>query len=59
MTLEEKVGQFFMVATWSEKDETHQAEIEKIIRENKIGGLIYFQGDKSNLKKLSTTILTN
>ena len=29
MTLEEKVGQFFMVATWSEKDETHQAEIEK------------------------------
>lgn len=50
MTLEEKVGQFFMVATWSEKDETHQADIEKIIRENKIGGLIYFQGDKSNLK---------
>lgn len=50
MTLEEKVGQFFMVATWSEKDESHQAEIEKIIRENKIGGLIYFQGDKSNLK---------
>jgi len=39
-----------MVATWSEKDETHHAEIEKIIRENKIGGLIYFQGDKSNLK---------
>lgn len=50
LTLEEKVGQFFMVATWSEKDEAHQADIEKIVRENKIGGLIYFQGDKSNLK---------
>ena len=50
MTLEEKVGQFFMVATWSEKDEAHQATIEKIIREHKIGGLIYFQGDRKNLK---------
>lgn len=50
MTLEEKIGQFFMVATWSGKDEAHQAETEKLVREQKIGGLIYFQGNRENLK---------
>lgn len=50
MSLEEKIGQFFMVATWSGKDEAHQAETEKLVREQKIGGLIYFQGDRNNLK---------
>lgn len=50
LTLEEKIAQFFMVATWSGKDEAHQAEIEKTIREQKIGGLIYFQGNRTNLK---------
>lgn len=51
LSLEEKIGQFFMVATWSGKDEAHQAETEKLIREQKIGGLIYFQGNRENLKK--------
>lgn len=51
MTLEEKIAQFFMVATWSGKDESHQAEIEALVRNHKIGGLIYFQGDRMNLKK--------
>ncbi len=50
LTLEEKIAQLFMVATWPEKNEKHQAEIEKLIREQKIGGLIYFQGDRENTK---------
>ena len=50
LTLEEKIAQLFMVATWPEKGEKHQAEIEKLIREQKIGGLIYFQGDRENTK---------
>lgn len=50
LTLEEKIAQLFMVATWPEKGEKHQAEIEKVIREQKIGGLIYFQGDRENTK---------
>ncbi len=50
LTLEEKIAQLFMVATWAEKGEKHQAEIEKLIREQKIGGLIYFQGDRENTK---------
>ncbi len=44
MTFDEKVGQLFMVAAYSNKDAAHTAEIEKLITENKIGGLIFFQG---------------
>jgi beta-N-acetylhexosaminidase len=44
MTLEEKVGQLFMVAAYSNKDTTHTNVIEKLIRNQKIGGLIFFQG---------------
>jgi beta-N-acetylhexosaminidase len=51
LTLEEKIAQFFMVATWSNKNEEHQLEIENLIKTNKIGGLIYFQGDKNTMKK--------
>lgn len=44
MTLEEKVGQLFMVAAYSNKDTTHTNAIEKLIRNQKIGGVIFFQG---------------
>ncbi|MGV1011899.1 MAG: glycoside hydrolase family 3 N-terminal domain-containing protein [Flavobacterium sp.] len=44
MTFEEKVGQLFMVAAYSNKDTVHVNSIDKLIKENKIGGLIFFQG---------------
>lgn len=44
MTFEEKVGQLFMVAAYSNKDTVHFNSIDKLIKENKIGGLIFFQG---------------
>lgn len=44
MTLEEKFGQLFMVAAYSNKDTVHFNAIDKLIQENKIGGLIFFQG---------------
>ncbi len=44
MTFEEKVGQLFMVAAYSNKDTVHINSIDKLIKENKIGGLIFFQG---------------
>lgn len=44
MTFDEKVGQLFMVAAYSNKDSIHTKAIEKLIEENKIGGLIFFQG---------------
>lgn len=44
MSLDEKIGQLFMVAAYSNKDEQHTKEILYIIKKYKIGGLIFFQG---------------
>ncbi len=44
LTLEEKIGQLFMVAAYSNKDSTHIKALDKLITEQKIGGLIFFQG---------------
>ena len=33
-----------MVAAYSNRDSSHQREIEKLITDQKIGGLIFFQG---------------
>lgn len=41
---EQKVGQLFMVAAYSNKDAKHVTEIEKLVTEYNIGGLIFFQG---------------
>ncbi|WP_339834363.1 glycoside hydrolase family 3 N-terminal domain-containing protein [uncultured Flavobacterium sp.] len=44
MSFDEKVGQLFMVAAYSNKDEAHYRSIDKLVTDYKIGGLIFFQG---------------
>jgi beta-glucosidase-like glycosyl hydrolase/CubicO group peptidase (beta-lactamase class C family) len=44
LTIQEKIGQLFMVAAYSNKDIDHIKALEKLIDEQKIGGLIFFQG---------------
>lgn len=44
LTPRERLGQLFMVAAYSNKGSEHQAEILRLIKENHIGGLIFFQG---------------
>jgi len=44
MTIEEKIGQLFMVAAWSNKDSKHIREIDTLVSRYHIGGLIFFQG---------------
>ncbi|WP_460980435.1 glycoside hydrolase family 3 N-terminal domain-containing protein [Spirosoma fluminis] len=44
LTPEQKVGQFFMVATFSNRHENHYQYIDHLIQTNHIGGLIFFQG---------------
>jgi beta-N-acetylhexosaminidase len=51
LTLEEKIGQSFMVACWSNKGQSHLDDINKMIADDKIGGIIFFQGEKENLQK--------
>ncbi len=43
MSLDEKIGQLFMVAAYSNKDAAHTAEIDNLILNYHIGGLIFFQ----------------
>jgi hypothetical protein len=43
MNFNEKVGQLFMVAAYSNRDSIHTQSIKKLIAEYKIGGLIFFQ----------------
>ena len=44
MTLEEQIGQLFMVAAYSSKGKEHESALKKLIEEQHIGGLIFFQG---------------
>ena len=44
LTPEQKIGQFFMVATFSNRHDNHYQYIEHLIQSNHIGGLIFFQG---------------
>ncbi len=44
MNKEEKIGQLFMVAAYSNRDSSHIKEISKLIKDYNIGGLCFFQG---------------
>ncbi len=44
MSPKERLGQLFMVAAYSNRDEKHISNLEKLIKDNGIGGLIFFQG---------------
>lgn len=44
MSLEERIGQLFMVAAYSNLNEAHVQGLERLVEEQHIGGLIFFQG---------------
>jgi beta-glucosidase-like glycosyl hydrolase/CubicO group peptidase (beta-lactamase class C family) len=44
LSADEKIAQLIMVAAYSNRDENHEREILKLIREQKVGGLVFFQG---------------
>ncbi|MDG1331252.1 MAG: glycoside hydrolase family 3 N-terminal domain-containing protein [Crocinitomicaceae bacterium] len=52
MTLEQKIGQFFMVAAYSNRGEEHYAHLDSLITEQHIGGMIFFQGQRLNMKNV-------
>ena len=45
MTLDQKIGQLFMVAAYSNKGTSHETEIKNLIQNEAIGGLIFMQDD--------------
>lgn len=44
LSLDERIAQLMMVAAYSNKDARHVNEVEQLVRERNIGGLIFFQG---------------
>lgn len=44
LSLDEKIGQLFMVAAYSNRGASHEAELNKLVTDYHIGGLIFFQG---------------
>lgn len=53
LTFEERVGQLFMVAAYSNKDMDHVRSIDRLITDYKIGGVIFFQGGPVRQAKLT------
>ncbi len=52
---EERIAQLFMVAAYSNKDKTEVNEIKKLVKQYKIGGLIFFQGGPVRQAQLTNT----
>lgn len=53
LSLEERIGQLFVVAAYSNRDEKHYSSIESLIHKYNIGGLLFFQGDPITQAKLT------
>lgn len=53
LSLDERIAQLMMVAAYSNKDARHEAEIESLVRERGIGGLIFFQGGPARQARLT------
>jgi beta-glucosidase-like glycosyl hydrolase/CubicO group peptidase (beta-lactamase class C family) len=56
LSLDERIAQLMMVAAYSNKDAKHEAEIETLVRERNIGGLIFFQGGPVRQARLTNRL---
>ncbi|WP_026836839.1 glycoside hydrolase family 3 N-terminal domain-containing protein [Gillisia sp. JM1] len=52
LSKEERIAQLIMVAAYSNRGEEHKQEILKLVKKQKIGGLIFFQGGPVRQVKL-------
>jgi beta-N-acetylhexosaminidase len=53
MTFEQRLGQLFMVAAYSNKDQKHIDEISNLVKTENLGGLIFFQGGPNRQARLT------
>ena len=53
LTLSQRIGQMFMAAAYSNRGPAEQEAILKLIREEHIGGLVFFQGSPERQAKLT------
>ncbi len=55
MTIDEKIGQLFMVQAYSNKDKKHSEFVENLINIYHIGGLIFMQGTPEKQAQLTNS----
>lgn len=53
LSFEEKLGQLFMVSAYSNRDSIHFNAIDKLIKDYKVGSLIFFQGGPKRQARLT------
>ena len=53
LTLDQKIGQLFMIQAYSNRDEKQTSFIKKMIKDYQIGGLIFMQGTPEKQVKLT------
>ena len=53
MSVPEKIGQLFMISAYSNRDSLHTKEVNTLIQDYKVGGLIFFQGGPVRQAKLT------
>ena len=56
MSLEEKLGQLFMVQVFSSQDKATKTKIVKLIKDQHIGGLIYSKGGPVRQARLNNEL---
>ena len=55
LSTEQRIGQLFMLAAYSNKDKAHEAEILRQITTHHIGGLIFMQGGPGRQARLTNS----
>ena len=45
LSMEERIGQLYVVALYTNKDETHVSQVRKWVEQEKVGGIILMQDD--------------
>ncbi len=55
LTIEERVGQLFMIEAYTNKDQTHTDAIKKLIEEENVGGIIFMQDNAIEQVKLTNS----
>lgn len=53
MTIDQKIGQLFMMPAYSNRDAKHEIYIDRLIKKYDIGGLVFFQGTPQKQAELT------
>ncbi len=53
LTPDQRIAQCIWIASWSNRDISHEVEVADIIRKNNIGGIIFFQGNPAKQAEMT------